>query len=317
MRARFWGVRGSIPTPLTPSEVEAKVVAMAEEVVRAGVRDPEKVSTYLREHHSMMVRGTVGGNTTCMSVEWKQGLIIFDAGTGIRELGRVLMDGPFGRGKGEVYILMSHTHWDHIMGFPYFAPLFQKNLIHIWGCHEGIERRLRGQQAPDYFPVPLDIYPAQIDFQQVEPEKQYELPGGVKVTPKKLNHPGDSYGYRVERNSSVIVFATDSEYKRNNGDQHDALIEFFKDADVLVFDSQYTLEESMIKEDWGHSTAVIGVDMAIQAGVKRLALFHHEPNYPDKFVFELMQKARRYKNLNYPDVQLDIFVAMEQMEIIF
>ena len=125
MRVQFWGVRGSIPTPLSPQEVESKVIAMAEDVVRAGI-------------HSMLVRGTVGGNTTCLSIEWPGATIVLDAGSGIRNLGRYLMTkSPFNHGQGEIHLLMSHTHWDHIQGFPFFGPLFQRNTIHIHGVHGG------------------------------------------------------------------------------------------------------------------------------------------------------------------------------------
>jgi phosphoribosyl 1,2-cyclic phosphodiesterase len=295
--------------------VEAKVIDMAEDVVRAGVRDPEKVATYIRENHSMLTRGTVGGNTTCVSVEWPGGTVAFDGGTGLRNLGRKLMEGPFGRGGQTLTLLVSHTHWDHLMGFPFFPVLFQKNKINIVGGHDQLEERFRGQQQPWYFPVSFDIFPATITFEQIEEGRWYDLPNGGRFKAKRLNHPGDCYGYRVEHNGQSVVMATDSEYKRNNEQENQEVIEFFRDADLVIFDSQYTLEESMIKEDWGHSTAVIGVDMAVHAGVKRLALFHHEPTYSDTFIQELMEKARKYKNLNYIDADIEIFVAQEDMMI--
>ncbi|MCB2199602.1 MBL fold metallo-hydrolase [bacterium] len=315
MRVQFWGVRGSIPTPISPADVESKVIAMAEDVVRAGIRDPEQVSGYLREHHSMLVRGTVGGNTTCISADWDGGSIIFDAGSGIRNLGRHLMDGPASKGEAELNIAMSHTHWDHIQGFPFFGPLFQRNKITIHGGHENLEGRYRGQQMPDYFPIGLDVFPADIRFNKVEPGQRYPLPGGGSFIPKELQHPGKSFGYRVEHGGKSMVFASDSEYKRDDDEAIREMIEFVRETDLFVFDSQYTLEESLVKEDWGHSTAVIGVDIAVRANVKRLALFHHEPNYPDSFIRELLLKARRYLQLNYPDAELDIFVAIEGIDL--
>jgi len=311
MRVQFWGVRGSIPTPLSPAEIEAKVIAMAEDVVRSGVHDPEQVATYLRGHHSKFVRSTVGGNTTCVSADWPGGTVIFDAGTGIRPFGLELMDTHFGKGGGTIHLLMSHTHWDHIMGFPYFAPLFQRNTIHIYGVHPNLEERFRGQQKPEYFPVPLDIYPAKLVFHQIEADKWYNLPDEGRFRAHKLSHPGDCYGYRLEHNNAAMVFATDSEYKQKDTSYIDNAIDFFQDADLLIFDSQYTLEESLMKEDWGHSTAVVGVDIAVRANVKTLALFHHEPNYSDAFIRDLNQKACRYHDINYPDNNLEIIVSME------
>ncbi|MBD3166702.1 hypothetical protein GF324_08900, partial [bacterium] len=163
--------------------------------------------------------------------------------------------------------------------------------------------------------VSFDIFPSKITFEQIEEGVWYDLPGGARFKAKRLNHPGNCFGYRVEHNGKAMVMATDSEYKRNNEQENREVIEFFQNADIVIFDSQYTLEESMIKEDWGHSTAVIGVDMAVHAGVKRLALFHHEPSYSDTFIQELMEKARKYKNLNYLDSGIDIFVAQEDMNI--
>ncbi len=310
MRVTFWGVRGSIPTPLTPKEVEWKAVQMAEDVVRAGIRDPDKVAGYLRENHSLVTRGTVGGNTTCISVEWPGSMLIFDSGTGIRELGKRMMDGPWGRGNEKINMIMSHTHWDHIMGFPYFAPLFQRNDLTIHGGHENLEERFRGQQSPRYFPIDLDVFPTKISFNQLEEGKKYDIPGGTFST-MRLNHPGGSYGYRIEKEGRVVVLATDSEYKRDQPEMIEKAIEFFKDADIVVFDSMYTLEESLAHEDWGHSSAIIGVDIAVKAKVKSLVLFHHEPNYKDDFLLTLLQKARRYKNLNYENVDLELILARE------
>jgi phosphoribosyl 1,2-cyclic phosphodiesterase len=316
MRVQFWGVRGSVPTPLSPSEVEAKVIAMAEDVVRAGITDPEKVAGYLHEHHSMLVRGTVGGNTTCLSVDWPGATVVLDAGSGIRNLGRhLMMKNDFGRGKAEIHLLMTHTHWDHIQGFPFFTPLFQRNKIVIHGVHENLEQRFRGQQHPHYFPIDLDAFPATVNFDQIETEKEYPLPEDGSFCAKKLNHPGDTFGYRVQHGGKKMIFATDCEYRRDDEEGIASMVEFCRNADLLVFDSQYTLEESLVKEDWGHSTAIVGVDIAVEANSKRLALFHHEPNYPDDFIRELLLKARNYAEVTHPDAKLDIFAATEGIDL--
>ncbi len=311
MQVKFWGVRGSIPTPLSPGEVEAKVITMAEDVVSAGITDPNEVAGYLRRKYSMLQRATVGGNTTCVSVEWPGATIILDAGSGIRLLGESLMDGPCGNGGTELHLLFSHTHWDHIQGLPFFAPLFQRNILNIYGCHDDIEKRLRYQQSYDYFPIPLESFLAELKFNQCVPDKAVDLPGGGRFIPHKLNHPGDCYGYRIEHEGKVMVFATDSEHSpKDRNDDHD-VVEFFRDADLVIFDSQYTLEESIIKEDWGHSSAIVGVDLAARANVKQLALFHHDPSYPDSFVHNLLMKANTYRHSNYNGIPLKLFIATE------
>ncbi|MBZ0264271.1 MBL fold metallo-hydrolase [bacterium] len=315
MRVKFWGVRGSIPTPLSPKEVEAKVITMAEDVVRAGISDPDKVAGYLRERHSIFSRATVGGNTTCVSVHWGNNVVCLDAGTGIRNLGRALMDGVHGSGGGTVHLLMSHTHWDHIMGFPYFAALFQNNDIRIYGAYDDLEQRFRGQQEPNYYPVSLDIFPADISFHTVQAGTKYPLPDDASFTPISMYHPGGCFAYKIMHKGKIFIFATDTEIKHDKDDQIEHASREFEGADLLVFDSQYTLEESKIKEDWGHSTAVVGVDIAVRAKIKHLVLFHHEPNYPDTFIFELMQMAKRYKNIEYPEYNLKISTAIEGMDI--
>ncbi|MDP8207706.1 MAG: MBL fold metallo-hydrolase [Candidatus Electryonea clarkiae] len=315
MSVTFWGVRGSIPTPLTPLEIEAKVIEMSSEVVRAGVTNPDEVASFLRNKYTLMECGTVGGNTTCVSVEWEDTTVIFDAGTGIRPLGKKLMKGPFSNGGSEVHLLVTHTHWDHIMGFPYFAPLFQRNTINIHGVHPNLEDRFRGQQKPEYYPVPLEIFPATLNFDQIEENKKYELKGGGSFSAMKLHHPGDCFGYRVERNGVSVIMATDSEYKRGDDGLIARTIEFFKGADLLIFDSQYTVEEALLKEDWGHSSAIMGVRLAIEAGVKKLALFHHEPNYSDKFICNILKKALSDKDKHHPGASLDVFAATEGLQI--
>ncbi len=284
---------------------------MAEDVVRAGITDPNEVAGYLRRNYSMLQRATVGGNTTCVSVEWPDTTVILDAGSGIRLLGESLMDGACGNGGAELHLLFSHTHWDHIQGLPFFGPLFQRNLLNIYGCHPNLEQRLRYQQSFDYFPVSLDAFVADLKFHQCVPDTPVDLPGGGRFIPHKLDHPGDCFGYRIEKGGKSVVFATDSEHKPKNRDNHHDVIEFFQDADLVIFDSQYTLEESIIKEDWGHSSAIVGVDLCARANVKKLALFHHEPSYPDAFIHNLLLKAQTYRQVNYNGIPLELFIATE------
>ncbi len=315
MQVRFWGVRGSIPTPLSPEQIESKVINITKDVVKAGITDPGEVEKYLRSRYSRFQLGTVGGNTTCLSVEWPGTTVILDAGTGIRGIGKELMKGPCGKGEGHLQLLMTHTHWDHIQGLMFFPPVFQRNRISVYSGHEDIEARLRGQQAPEYFPVPLEIYPAQFDFNHVVEGQTYELPGGGSFMVHELNHPGRCFGYRIEHEGKSVVFATDSEYKRGAAHSKERAIEFFQDADLLVFDSQYTLEESLIKEDWGHSSSIMGVYIAALANVKRLALFHHEPNYADDFVEEMLNRAREEKEKSFPNIDLEILLAYEGLTV--
>ena len=213
-------------------------------------------------------------------------------------------------------IFFFHTHWDHIQGLPFFAPLFQRNTVHLHSCHKDLERRLRLQQHEDFFPTSLDIFLSDLVFHYHEANEVVELHDDVRVITKRLNHPGDSYGYRLEQNGHVVVYATDNEHRPGHEVADSAMVEFFRDADMVIFDSQYTLEESMLKEDWGHSSAIVGVDLAARAGVKKLALFHHEPSYPDSFIRNLLLKAQTYRDANYNGSPLELMVAAEELSVV-
>ncbi len=319
MLVTFWGVRGSIPTPLHPDDVSAKAIATAEAVVRAGITDPEQVAQYVRRELPDHQWRTVGGNTACVSVEWPGATVILDAGTGIRALGRKLMNGPCGRGEGSLKLLMTHTHWDHIQGFMFFGPLFQPNQIEILGVHENLRQRFEQQQHADFFPVPLSAFPARLDFRTVKADLPQDLPGGGRFIAKRLNHPGDAFAYRIEHGDEAFVHATDCEFPRNGQgkQQIEEMAGFCRDAELLVFDSQYTWQESLLKEDWGHSTALSGVDIAVRAGVKRLVLFHHEPSYSDEFIHDLLATAADYRDKHYAGSRLEILLAREGLEVGF
>jgi len=262
------------------------------------------------------VRTTAGGNTPCVEVRTDSGVvIILDAGSGIRLLGQRLMEESFGHGKGRAWLLLSHTHWDHIHGFPFFTPVYVKgNVLHICGRHEALEERLRDQHDPRYFPVPFDALSATVRFRQLKPN-DWIGNRRVRVRSIKLHHPGDSYAYRLEADGAAVVYATDGEYKRLDASVMGKYVEFFRDADLLIFDSMYTVLESIEKADWGHSSAVVGVELATQANVRTLALFHHNPASSDAKVMELLTYARRYQDLVPAPTRCEVIVAREESEI--
>lgn len=316
MRVKFWGVRGSVPTLISSSEIEGKIRYALREAKGINLSDPRQVEAYLATLPRLR-RGTAGGNTPCVEVEAAGKLIILDAGTGLRTLGLELMKGKFGEGKGVAHIFISHTHWDHIQGFPFFSPAYVPgNQIFIYGPHSDIRGRFEVQQRPTHFPVPLDHMPAKIEFVQLREEEKVEL-NGVKITNIKLFHPGDSYGYRIEEGDVVLCYATDSEYKDLSDQVMAKHWDFFRDADVLIFDAQYSLKEYYVeKEDWGHSASPIGVEIALRAGVKRLLLFHHEHTKDDQVLEEILQEAVDYLHWLSPEVNCEVLIAYEGLELV-
>lgn len=234
-----------------------------------------------------------GGNTSCVQARLSDGcVLIIDGGTGLRNLGLELMrkppphDVPFN-------VFMTHFHWDHIQGIPFFAPLYvAANTVVFHSSHRsgGIREILEGQMTHPYFPVPFEMLPARREFVSVPSEGITY--GNLKILPFPLNHPQGATGYRLESEGAVVVHASDLEH--GNAELDAVLREYARDADVLIYDSQYTPREYESKKGWGHSTWMEGVRVAREANVKRLVLFHHDPGHTDSFLDTLVEEARSH-----------------------
>jgi anti-anti-sigma factor len=316
MIVKFWGVRGSIPSPISSAEIEEKILAALTGARSVDLGDRHAIKEYVSSL-PLLERGTVGGNTPCVSIQVGDEWIILDAGSGIRELGWELLNREFGRGRGVAHIFMTHTHWDHIQGFPFFMPVFTSgNRITIYSPVPKIEARFRGQQIPEYFPISLDYARADISFVQLEENVPITI-AGVQVSNILQAHPGRSYGYRLDGDGASIVYATDAEYK-DLGEAHtQRYVEFMQGADVLIFDAMYTFSEALTKLDWGHSSSMIGVDMAVRANVKRIVLFHFDPTYNDRKVQEILDSTLNYIAVDpaKPECQVELAVEGLEMEV--
>lgn len=254
LAVKFWGVRGSIACP-----------------------SPQHV--------------VYGGNTSCLEIFAGDKRIILDAGTGIRQLGfEFLRDGV-----KEGVILLTHTHWDHINGFPFFGPAFAANnhfSIHAGHLadHGGVENVLANQMANPTFPVPLEALQADLDFVDFNAGEKWELYPGVDLITKPLNHPNGATGYRVEHGGKSICYVTDTEHVVGKPDE--TVLALIEGADIVIYDCTYNDEEFPAKIGWGHSTWEEGVRLCKMAGVKQLAIFHHDPEHNDDFMRDVEHKAR-------------------------
>lgn len=254
LAVKFWGVRGSIACP-----------------------SPQHV--------------VYGGNTSCLEIFAGDKRLILDAGTGIRQLGfEFLRDGV-----KEGVILLTHTHWDHINGFPFFGPAFTANnhfSIHAGHLadHGGVENVLANQMANPTFPVPLEALQADLDFVDFDAGEKWEIYPGVNLVTKPLNHPNGATGYRVEHGGKSICYVTDTEHVVGKPDE--TVLALIEGADVVVYDCTYNDEEFPAKIGWGHSTWEEGVRLCKMAGVKQLAIFHHDPEHNDDFMRDVEHKAR-------------------------
>ena len=311
---RIWGARGSLPSPLGSDAVEGKIVSALAQASTSDIGSLQAARQFVRTLPDLQ-RGTAGGNTSCVEVRMGDRIFILDAGSGLRPLGIALMASEFGQGKGHVRLLMSHTHWDHLMGLPFFIPGYVPgNRIQIYGGHENLEARFRAQQRPDFFPVELADMGASFEFHHLDVGEKHDL-DGVTVSLLRMNHPGDSYSFRLDYHGKSIVYATDAEVHLTKEDPAQNYIDFFSEADVLVFDSQYTLEETVAKQDWGHSSPMIGADVAVEARVKKLLMFHHEPTASDEHLQASLDGAREYVQHIAEDSQCTVDLAREGMEL--
>ena len=225
---------------------------------------------------------------------------VCDMGSGARPFGAHVLARQSGR-PAVVNIFMSHMHWDHIMGFPFFGPAYVPGTrLRIYGCHADLEDALRRQQEPPSFPVEFAQLTATIEFVPLVPGETREV-AGVKVTAAPQFHSGDSYGYRFEHDGKSFVYSTDSEHKLEDRRETERFVEFFRGADLVIFDAMYSLAEAIsVKADWGHSSNVVGVELCQMAQAKHLVLFHHEPANNDSAIDALLKDARRLRGAHAP-----------------
>lgn len=284
--------------------------------------DTEALQNFAAELSSDLAGSAIGGNTTCVTIELDNELIIFDAGSGIRELGEVLMNRnsefarryKFYKGEGHAYMFFTHTHWDHIQGFPFFKPIHVPgNSFDIYHVHDHVPDTLARQMEQQFFPLPFDQINASFEFHNLEEGSQVMI-NNASITNIELKHPGRAYAYRVVADNAIAILATDGEYKSLDYASTAKYCNFYANADVLIFDSMFSVRESFVKEDWGHSSALIGADIAREANVKRLLLFHHDPVATDAEIVQIMEETREYLGHNQDNVP-EVMIAREGLEL--
>jgi phosphoribosyl 1,2-cyclic phosphodiesterase len=311
MKIHFWGVRGSIPTPLPPSCIKSKISAVVEQITYEDLVDSESRERFLAGLPPWLF-GTAGGNSPCVSVSFEKDdeCIVFDCGSGLRELG--ITQSIENKKITHFHIFLSHFHWDHIQGLPFFGPSYDPKVkIDFYSPNVNLEKILSGQMVHPYFPVNLDTMWARKTFHYME--KDIEILG-CTVSMKKMNHPGDSYAYCINENGKRFIYATDTELTSEDFIYNDENTLFFKDADMIVIDCQYTLGEAVDKYKWGHSAFSLAVDFSANWNIKHMVLFHHDPAYDDHKLYGILQSAKWYlERMNFKDIELTL--AYEGLEI--
>ncbi|TDU30896.1 phosphoribosyl 1,2-cyclic phosphodiesterase [Panacagrimonas perspica] len=322
MRVRFWGTRGSLPVALTAAELRmrmARALVAARGRKFSGQREAE---SFLDE----LPRGwahTWGGHSSCVQIELDgprdqaREFVLCDLGSGVRRFGQELL-ATLGRDmRCTFHVFMSHLHWDHIMGFPFFTPAYLPgNTVRIYGGHANLRAAFERQQDAPSFPVPLSALGARLEFVQLEPDRRYDI-AGLNVKAKLQRHSGGSYGFRFERNGRAVVYSTDSEHTLEAREEIDGFVDFFRDADLVIFDAMYSLADVMtVKADWGHSSNVVGVELCQLAGARHLALYHHEPIFGDERIAEIEAETRRLEEITRAGRSpLQVTAAWDGLEI--
>ena len=312
MKVRFWGVRGSIPTPLTSEQLKSRIAAVVSRVRPEDLRSPESREAFLAGLPPYLF-GVVGGNTTCLSIETGEPqLVILDAGSGIRELGSYLA--RTGSRISDFHILFTHFHWDHLQGLPFFAPAGYKpeSTLYFYSDRDDLPQVVAGQMKPPYFPVGIEAMGSQKRYRKLS-GKSFRL-GELEIRWKSVSHPGGCLSYRVSHRGRSMIFSTDTELSPKDFEKSGENQAFYQGAEVLILDSQYTLGEAIEKYDWGHTSYSMAVDFAAEWNIKTLVLFHHEPQYNDRKVYSILNSADWYRErLNRKDFR--VVLAVEGLEL--
>jgi len=317
MRVRFWGTRGSLPVSLTAEDIRSKIVEALLAAAGRTLKTRAEAEAFVARDLPFATAHTYGGNSSCVELDiGTEEPVLCDLGTGVRPFGLSVLARKGPLTPCTFHVFMSHLHWDHIMGFPFLPHVYiPGNRIVIYGCHAGMEEAFRRQHAAPCFPVDYSGLSAKIEFVKLEPGRRVRY-AGLDITPRLQLHSGDSYGYRFEHGGKVVVYSTDSEYKTDDKGVTREVVDFFRNADLVIFDAMYSMADTVsVKEDWGHSSNVVGVELCQLARAKHLCIYHHEPVHDDAKIASVLQETLRLEEITRADHALRISSAYDGLEI--
>lgn len=312
---QFYGVRGSIPAPNRSDSLQRKIKDILLMAEHSDLQDEPSIDNFI-QRLPLHLQYNIGANTTCVLIKIGDEKIIIDGGSGCFPMGQEWLRTEFGRGAGKATWLITHTHQDHILGMPMFAPLYiPGNQFDFYSPIPDLRNRFCRFYASEFFPVPFQELASKITFHDICSIPSFTV-GDATISWMENDHPGKSYSYRIDFQGKSIVFSTDAEYKYQDNAHFNRATKFFQNADLLIFDAQYAFLESVQeKRNWGHSSSFIGIDFALEAKVKTLALFHHEPSHDDYKLMNTFDRAIRYlHNLDVGD-ELKVIMAREGLVI--
>lgn len=284
------GVRGSLPTPLTPADQTQAIQRLMRGFLDSPFGKDGDVDGFF-ETLPQHISGGYGGNTTCVTVATSKTRLIIDGGTGIRNCIDHFMKNGCAKGQGTVHIFMTHFHWDHLMGLPFFVPLFiPGNQIHFYGVQPDLEKNIRAVFQRPFFPVSFEMLQSKIFFHQLEPRKP-NIIEEFTVTPYQLDHPDPCWGFKIQAEGKTYSHCVDTEGTRKSRQELGPDLPLYQGVDLMVFDGQYSIEEAREKINWGHSAAPIGLEIAIREKIKKVVFIHHDPWATDDKISRIFQKG--------------------------
>ena len=290
---KFWGVRGSLPASPLPVDWRLHFQKLMKDFLSKGNSELSEVDKYMNSMPLPLIGG-YGAATTCIEVNSHKNRIIIDGGSGIRSFSEKVMTGQAGSVKGPFHIFMTHFHWDHLMGLPFFAPHFiPKTEIHYYGCQSDLEKMIRGVFKKPYFPVPFETLPSNVHFHILEPRKKFVM-NDMEITPYQLDHPDPCWGYKIVCDKSVYSHCVDTEGTRVSKEELGLDLPLYQNIDLMYFDAQYTFPELAEKANWGHSAAQIGLDLAFREGIKNILFAHHDPGATISQIQDLKKQTEEY-----------------------
>jgi len=292
MQIKFWGTRGSLPQPFTGDHLHTVFRFWLKKCQEKNIDSVEKCLNHIRCKGTPK---TYAGHTTCIEITHQDHLFFFDLGSGLQAAGSQFLESP----RGEYHFLLSHMHWDHLIGMPYFLPLYESGTrMFIYHVHEHAPEYVKIKFNGINFPIKWADLSTKIEFVPLVLYKPFVMKD-LAITPFLLDHPGQCYGYHFETKNKKMSIGFDGEYRRHSRLALGKDLAYYQNLDLLVFDGQYDPEQLECRAEWGHSTPEKGVDLALRENIRKVVFTHHDPWSTDLKIENMLRDAKLYCQKQY------------------